>query len=312
MKIKINMSRKLSRFFYWLTNDPNVILVHIWTQIGIFLPDKLFLCVLYRLRMGYWMNFKTPKTFTEKLQWLKLYNRRPEYTNLVDKYAVKEYVAQMVGQEYIIPTYAVYDRVEDIDWDKLPNQFVMKTTNGGGGNNVFICTDKSTIDKEKVSLIMTQSLQYNIYKYFGEWPYKGVKPRIIIEELLQSSTGDIRDYKFYCFNGIPRLLLVASNRFTSHNFNYLDIDYNPITLTSTCGKPINNIGNRPENYDIMVNIAKKLSKNMPHVRVDLYNCDGKVYFGELTFFDASGYDNLNSEEWNRRLGDWIVLPKKYQ
>lgn len=274
------------------------------------IKDKWYIAIRYRLKMGYWMDFDHPITYTEKLQWLKLYNRRPEYTMMVDKYEVKRYVSEVIGSQYVIPTYAAYENSSQIDWDCLPEKFVLKTSNGGGGNNVFICQDKSSIDKAKVMRMMNQSLNYDIYRNFGEWPYKNVKPRIIAEELLKTREGDIRDYKFYCFLGEPKLVLVASNRFSTHNFDYFDIDFKHLDITSRCGDHSPSSIEKPENYELMVSLVRQLAKDIPHVRIDMYNCDGKIYFGEMTFYDSSGYDDLQSDEWNRRLGDWIKLPQK--
>ena len=274
------------------------------------IKDRWYIACRYRLQMGYWMDLDNPKTYTEKLQWLKLYNRRPEYTQMVDKYEVKKYIAQTIGEQYVTPTLAVYDNSSQIQWDQLPQQFVMKTTNGGGGNNVYICHDKTKIDKAAVSRMMDESMKYDIYRNFGEWPYKDVKPRILVEKLLESKDGDIRDYKFYCFNGETKLVLVASNRFTTHNYDYFDMDFNHLDITSRCGSHASNPIEKPANFELMKKLVSQIAKDMPHVRVDMYNCDGQIYFGELTFFDSSGYDDLQSEEWNRRLGDWIVLPTK--
>ena len=276
------------------------------------LKDRWYIACLYRLKMGYWMNFKDPKTYTEKIQWLKLYDRRKVYTQMVDKFEVKKYVAKIIGEQYVTKTYAVYDSTQQINWEELPQQFVLKTTNGGGGNNVYICKDKTTADRNNVSQMMEQSMKYDIYRYFGEWPYKNVKPRIIAEQLLEAKDGDIRDYKFYCFNGEPKLLLVASNRFTSHNFDYFDLDFQHLEITSCCGEHAPNAIEKPANFELMKDLVRKLAKDMPHVRVDMYNCDGHIYFGEMTFYDSSGFDNLQSKEWNRRLGDWLQLPSKNQ
>lgn len=274
------------------------------------LPDELYLKLLFRFKMGYKLNLKNPKTFTEKLQWLKLYNRKPEYTTMVDKYAVKEYVAKIIGEEYIIPTLGVWDKFDDIDFSKLPQQFVLKTTHGGGGGGVVICKDKKTFNKADALTKLNQSLKSDIYKSLREWPYKNVPKRIIAEKFMVDSSGELRDFKFYCFDGTPKVLLVASNRFTSHNFDYFDMDFNRLPITSVAGKNNYEINESPSNFEKMKELVAILSKGLPHVRIDLYNCNGDIYFGEMTFYDSSGFDDMNSNEWNSRFGSWITLPFK--
>jgi hypothetical protein len=273
-----------------------------------FIPDKTYLRIRYFLRFKKKLDLKNPKTYTEKLQWLKLYDRKPEYTIMVDKYAVKKYVADKIGEEYIIPTLGIWDKFEDIDFEKLPNQFVLKCTHDSGG--LVICKDKSKLDIVASKKKLQNSLKTNFFLLGREWPYKNVPKKIIAEKYMtdtSSHSSDLPDYKFYCFNEEVKVVLVATNRFTSHNFNYVDADFNPISLKSTEGEPNKELVNKPECWDKMIEIARILSKGIIHVRVDLYISQGKIYFGELTFFDASGYDDFGSEEWNERLGSWIKL-----
>lgn len=276
----------------------------------LFHDDKLYLTLLWWCQMGYKIDWEHPRTFCEKLQWLKLYDRKPEYTRMVDKYAVKEYVSGLIGEEHIIPTLGVWDRVEDIEWDLLPAQFVLKTTNGGGGSGVVVCKDKQGLNLAGAIKTLTQSQNQDIYTNLREWPYKNVPRRIIAEQYMEDDSGELRDYKFYCFHGVPKVMLLASNRFTDHNFNYFDMDFKPLPIVSTEGRPSDARMVRPSCFDEMKVLAAKLSQGFPHIRVDLYCCNEKVYFGELTLYDSSGYDDLNSEEWNRRFGDWITLPEK--
>lgn len=272
-------------------------------------PDKLFLQLRYRFEMGKRLDLKNPKTYTEKLQWLKLYNRKPEYTTMVDKYAVKEYVAGIIGEEYIIPTLGVWDRPEDIDWDRLPNQFVLKTTHGGGGSDVVICKDKKSLNIETVLLKLKKSLKKDSFRISKEWPYKNVKKRIIAEKYMEDGeSSELKDYKFYCFGGEPKVMLLASNRFTTHNFDYFDMDFNRLPIQSTAGKRTDTEYEKPECFEEMKDIARKLSKDLAHIRVDLYCSNDKAYFGELTFFDSSGYDDMSSDYWNTLWGSWIELP----
>jgi len=281
--------------------------------------DRQYIKMMYYLQLGVKLHLENPQTYTEKLQWLKLYYRDSKYTTMVDKFAVKEYVANIIGEKYIIPTIGVWDKPSEIEWDKLPEKFVLKVTHGGGGN-VLICKDKGKLDKKKAVNRLQKALKVNIYGKYREWPYKNVPRRVIAEQLLEEnrlnngcglSKNSIEDYKFFCFNGEPKVLLVASNRFTTHNFNYFDEKFNPLPITSVDGSPIEiSKINKPVAFDEMILVAKKLSQSMPFVRVDLYCVNGKVYFGELTLFDSSGYDNLSSEEWNQKFGEWIDLPKR--
>lgn len=277
----------------------------------LFPNDKLYLKILFRLRMGYRLDLDNPQTFCEKIQWLKLYNRKPEYTQMVDKYEVKNYVANIIGDEYIIPTLGVWDRFDDIDFDKLPNQFVLKTTHGGGGGGVIICKDKMTFNKVSAKSRFEKSIKTCIYKSLREWPYKDVKRRIIAEEYLECiGNTDLVDYKFYCFNGQPIYCQVIKDRNSEETIDFFDQEWNhqvfyglnPNAIQSSY--PID----RPINYDKMVEVASKLSHNIPFARVDLYNIEGKIYFGEITFFPASGYGVFTPSGWDEKLGNLIKLP----
>lgn len=272
------------------------------------LPDKPYLSLRYRCHLGHWLNWENPKRYTEKLQWLKLHDRNPLYTKLVDKYEVKNYIASLIGEQYIIPTLGVWSRPEDIEWDILPNSFVLKTTHGGGGSGIVICKNKNTLNIEEATRVLKHSMNADIYKSLREWPYKNVPHRIIAEKYMEDDSGELRDYKFYCFNGEPKAMLIASNRFSDHNFNYFDMDFNKMPIVSNYGKESTEKFVEPENFESMKAIARKLSAGIPHVRVDLYNSNHQIYFGELTFFDASGYDNMSSDEWDLKFGSWIKLP----
>ena len=258
-----------------------------------FLPDKVYLSLRYRCKMGHWIDWKNPKTFTEKIQWLKINNRKPEYTRMVDKLAVKEYVAGIIGEEYIIPTLGVWDKTEEIDWESLPDQFVLKTTHGGGGGGVVICRDKKTFDRGKAIEKLTESLNSDIYKSFREWPYKDVPKRVIAEkfetpERNPASVG-LLDYKFFCFNGKVRFFKVDFGRFVEHHANYYDTDGNLLPFGEKDFEPDSTYPiELPDNLSEMISLAERLSENEPFLRVDFYNVKGNVYFGELTFYPASG------------------------
>ena len=286
------------------------------------LPDATYLKLLYRFRMGHRLDLKNPQTFTEKLQWLKLYNRKPEYTTMVDKYAVKQYVADIIGEEYIIPTLGVWDRPEDIDWDSLPNQFVLKTTHGGGGGGVVICKDKATFDKTTAIAKLKESMASDIYSGLREWPYKDVPKRIIAEKFMAPEKSpapkDLPDYKFFCFNGEPHYCQVIRDRYTKETIDFYDMDWNhmpfvglnPVArngLTSVARNGLTPVA-RPGNLDEMKEICRKLADSKSFVRVDLYVIDDKSYFGELTLYPASGIGVFTPEEWNSKLGDLLTLP----
>lgn len=289
---------------------PNKILLAMLSRVGGFIPDAAYLRLRFRLEMGYKINLKSPKTFSEKLQWLKLYNRKPEYTQMVDKVAAKEYVANIIGDEYIIPTLGVWDRFADIDFDKLPNQFVLKTTHGGGNTGVVICRDKSTFNKELAKKRLEKSLKKCIYRIYREWPYKNVPKRIIAEELITSKEpGGLADYKFSCYNGEATDVMICSERetgdtkfyFFDNNWQLLRYNKRGITAPSDFTLP------RPANLDKMFEIAGTLSRGIPYLRVDLYNVDGKIYFGELTFFPQSGFDKNLLADTEQLFGSRIKI-----
>lgn len=275
-----------------------------------FLPDKMYLSLRYRCKMGRWINWKDPKTFTEKLQWLKVNDYKPEYTKMVDKLAAKDYVAQRIGEQYIIPTLGVWDNVEDIDWDSLPNQFVLKTTHGGGGCGVVVCKDKGSFDKEKAIEKLRISMQTNAGKSYREKPYLNVPRKIIAEKFMAEQrcvSPDLIDYKFYCFNGVPKLIMVANGRSTGNKrFGYYDTEWNTVDISWGAPKPDVEFS-KPDNLNEMLEIASKLSSDLVHARIDLYNIDSHVYFGEITFYDGSGLEKINPQSYDEYLGSLMKL-----
>lgn len=264
----------------------------------IYVPDKLYLKIKYRREFKKKLDLKNPQTFNEKLQWLKLYNRNPEYTKMVDKYEVREYIKEKIGGEYLIPLLGVYDNFDDIDFSKLPNQFVIKCNHDSGG--LVICKDKSKLNIDETRKKINRSLKTNYYYAGREWPYKNVKPRIIIEEYMEDKIDkELIDYKLYAFNGKVDYVMTCFDRFNGGpKFIYFDQNWNIKKSFSNDGmKYGDNINLRkPNNLDKMFEFASLLSKNIPFVRVDFYEVNGKLYFGELTFFPSSGFDNTRTDD----------------
>lgn len=294
--------------------QPRYILIYIMYIIAPIVPDRFYLKVMFRLKMGYWMDFDNPQTFNEKLQWLKLYNRRPEYTQMVDKYAVKKYVADIIGEEYIIPTLGIWDSVDDVDFDKLPNQFVLKTTHGGGGGGVVICKDKAQFDIEQCKIKLQQSLDSCIYRNLREWPYKDVPRRIIAEEYIENQNGQLNDYKFYCFNGDVKCVMICLDRdMGDTKFYFFSSEWKLLRLNQRgVDAPENFTLPRPKNVEKMFEVAKRLCGSVPFLRVDLYNVDGQIFFGELTFYPASGLDGNYLDTTEKLFGDYINLEEEYE
>jgi hypothetical protein len=282
----------------------NVIL----NNIAPFFPDKTHLKLKFYLNIGYKLDLRNPQTFCEKLQWLKLYNRKPEYTVMVDKYLAKDYVAKIIGQEHIIPTIGVWDKAENIDFEKLPNQFVLKTTHDSGG--VIICKDKSMLDIKKTVSYLNGRLKKTNFFATREWPYKNVMPRIIAECYMEDESGKLWDYKFLCFNGNVRFIKVDFNRFIKHQANYYDTKWNLQEFGLKRYPPDPNFQiDEPISFNLMTQLAEKLSQQMCFLRVDFYNINGRIYFGELTFYPGSGFSIFTPMKWDRILGSLIKLPE---
>lgn len=276
------------------------------------MPDKLYLQLMCFYHFRKIINFRKPITFNEKLQWLKLYDRNPVYTIMVDKIEVKRFVADKIGEKYVIPTLGVYDSIEDIDFDKLPNQFVLKCNHDS--KSVCICKDKKSFDIERAKRFLEPRLKVNGYWYGREWPYKNVVPRIFAEKYMEdSTTSELRDYKFFCFNGKPVYCQVISDRTSNETIDFYDMDWQHQSFTGLAlpKKPFNNYPVPiPISFDKMKKSAEILSKGIPFVRVDFYEINGKMYFGELTFYPAAGLGVFSPDEWNYKLGDMINLPDK--
>lgn len=274
------------------------------TVLGRLLPDSLYLKWKFRLLLGYSLNLDVPRTFNEKLQWLKLYDRNPLYHTLVDKYDVKKYVAGLVGEEYIVPTIGCWDKPEDIPWDELPERFVIKCTHDSG--STIVCTDKSTFDRENAVRKLESCIKRDYYSIDREWVYKGLKRRIIVEEYLGEN---LPDYKFFCFNGRPEFMFVASDRAkgqASLSFDFFDMDKNHMDFRQ--GHPnASTVPVLPENFDEIKALASRLSTGIPHVRVDFYDCNGRIYFGEYTFYHFGGIVPFDPQTMDVELGTLIDL-----
>ena len=292
--------------------NPRLLFSSLLREMGCLFPDKLYLQMMYYFKTGKKLDLRNPQTFGDKIQWLKLYNRREEYRTIADKFAVKEYVSKIIGDNYIIPTLGVWDKPEDVDFDSLPRQFVLKTTHGGGNCGVIICKDKTTLDKTAVIFQLKKSMKQNIYRTLREWQYKHIRPRIIAEQYLSDGRGELRDYKFYCFNGEPMYCQVMNGRREKMTVDFYDMEWLHMPF-SGFGKnyPHADIENPiPVNFLEMRRISRLLSKGNPFMRIDLYECNKKLFFGEMTLFPASGMGSFLPQDWNQIMGNLIILPRK--
>lgn len=274
-----------------------------------YLPDKYALKRIFFHQLWYTLNLKNPQTFNEKLQRLKLYNRKPEYTKMVDKYLSKQYVASIIWEEYIIPTLWIYNSFDEIDIDKLPNQFVVKCTHDSG--TVVICKDKKSFDLQNAKHKIDEHLKIDYYNIRRERPYKNVKPRVIVEKYMEDyKSKDLQDYKFMCFNWKVKCSFVCSERFNKWlKVTFFDKNWNVMPFERHYPKSLKKI-KKPKNYDKMVYISEKLSKNIPFIRIDLYEINWKIYFWELTFFPWAWIEEFTPKEWDYKLGSRIKLPNK--
>lgn len=296
-----------------ILRHPNMLLAAIWARLGKKISDETYLKVRYKFIIGKRLDLENPRGFNEKINWLKIFNRNPLYPRLVDKYEVKDHVRHIIGDAKVIPSYGVWDNYDEIDFSKLPNQFVLKSTNGGGGSGVVICKDKSIFNHKLAKKKLEKSMHFN-WKYEREWVYRDVKPRIIAEKYMFNEDGnDLVDWKIFCFNGEPKVLFYASDRYTKGEtlkFDWYDMNLHHLPITSKgIPRADQELQLFPE-WEEMKGVARKLSNGFPFVRVDLYLINHKIYFGELTFFHDGGIVALEPEEWEYKLGSWIDLPKK--
>ena len=272
--------------------------------------ERKYLKKLFKYRMKEELDLDNPISFNQKIQWLKLYDRNPKYTQLVDKYEVKNYIDDVLGQGYTFPTLSVWDRFEDIDFEKLPEKFVLKCTHDSGG--VVICTDKKYFDKKKAKMKLNWSLKRNYYINSREWPYKNVKPRIIAEPFMSDDSGkELNDYKFMCFDGKVKSIFTCTDRYEKDGLKvtFFDTDWNKMPFERHYPIDKKDIG-KTYSYDEMIRIAEKLSTGIPFVRIDFYEINKKPYFGEMTFYPGSGLEEFTPRKWDDVLGNWIKLPSK--
>lgn len=276
------------------------------------LSDDLYIHIVFKLYIGKKLNLKTPRSFNEKLQWLKMYDRNPYHTKLADKKEVKGIVADIIGAEYIIPTLQYWKKSEDINFDYLPNQFVIKC-NHNSGTGMFICKDKAKLTEEDIKKIrkdLDEGLNENYFIKNREWPYKDIPRYIIAEQYLEDTeTKELRDYKFFCFNGKVKMFKVDYNRFVKHGANYYDLDGHLLPFGEVICPPDPNVEVEiPSKIGEMISLAEKLANGMTFVRVDFYYVNNKIYFGEMTFFPSSGFGRFIPEQWDDIIGQWLELP----
>ena len=285
---------------------PKYILLKLDQKKLIKLSDKTFIEWCYEYRMGEKLNLDNPINFNEKIQWLKMYDRKKVYTKLADKYAVKEYLRKTIGEKYVIPLLGVWESFDNIDFSKLPQKFVLKTTHDSGG--VVVIKDRSKMNIKKIKKLLNKSLKRDYYRIWREWQYKNVPKRIIAEEYIENN-GDLKDYKIFCFNGVPKICLVCSNRENGLKKTWYDDNWNKLNLTEG-GHKSEFFIEKPKSFEQMKKISSQISKGFAFLRVDFYNINGRPYVGEITFHPNGGYEQFKPEKWNRILGDMIDLNTK--
>lgn len=269
-----------------------------------FIPDDMYVKLYYKLKTGKSLNLKKPVLYNEKLQWLKLYDHNSLYTIMVDKYGMKEFVSQKVGEKYTIPTLGVWEKFDNIDFNQLPERFVLKCTHDQG--SVILC-NKNSLNFEKARKSLNYSTSVNYYNICREWPYKNVKPRIIAEPLITDGNDYLLDYKFFCFNGEPKFMYISSDLDSSPTTDFYDMSFKKINMKMRDPNS-KEVMSKPFFFDEMKILAQKLSEGIPHLRVDFYFANNNIYVGELTFFPNAGFCKIEPKELEHTLGDWIKLP----
>jgi len=302
------ISEKLKKYLrYVLILGPRS-LREIWRLCSpMIISDELYLKVYYFLTMDRPLHLDNPQTLNEKMQWLKLYDRKEQYTLMADKYAARKFIADRVGEEYLVPLCGVWDSAEQIDWESLPEKFVLKCTHDS--HSVFICTDKKVFDRATVIKKIKKAMKHNFYWLTREWPYKNIQPRIIAEKYLVDESGwELKDYKIFCFNGEPQYVEVDFNRFVSHRLNPYDLNWNPLNFCDSSPNDWNADIPKPKKLDEMLNCAKVLSAGIPLLRVDFYSIGEKIYCGELTFYPGGGMIHFKPSSVDLEFGKRLKLP----
>ncbi len=284
--------------------NPSYTLYKIVRGLSSLFSDSIYIKLTYFLQNGACLNLKTPKTFNEKLNWLKIHDHNPLYTLLADKYEVKDYVAQKIGKEFVVPSIGVWNKFEDIDFDSLPDEFVLKATHNSGG--ITICHDKKLLDLNKLNYDFNTILNTNWYYTSHEWVYRDIPPRIIADTLLKTKTSsEIKDYKFWCFNGKPRIMYIT-NKGENISENFYDMNFMPLDINHGFPRSVPEY-ERPAEFDLMKQLAEKLAQDIPFVRIDFFDIDGQVYFGEYTFYDWGGMRAFATKDMDIMLGNWIDI-----
>lgn len=303
--------QSIKRAFKYIMHDRMQFLDSCVKNTGFLFSDKIYLTLRYRCIVGDWINWKSPKRFTEKIQWLKLYDFKTEYVSLVDKIAVKEYVKKSIGMQYIIPTIGIWKNVAEIEWDKLPRRFVLKTSHSGGSCGVVICRDKNCLDIEWAKKKLQESMSFVVGEEFRERPYSLVERKIFAEEYIADSSenADLTDYKFFCFNGEPKYCQVIRNRNSKETIDFYDMEWNmmPFVGLNPNARNGDNPVPSPNNLKEILNICRKLSNGLKFARIDLYIVNDKVYFGEITLYPAGGMGRFTPEIWDYRLGELLKI-----
>lgn len=290
--------------FRYFIHSPRRFLYGILIATSRLWPDELYLKAYYYVTHGKKLNLKNPKTFNDKLNWMKLHYHDELFKKLADKYEVKAYVSKVIGEKYLVPNYGVWNCFDDIDFSELPEKFVLKGTHDSGG--AFICKDKKSFEFERVKKQLTKNLARNYYFPRREWVYKDPNPRIIADKLLDEGTGqELKDYKFWCFNGEPRVMYIT-NKGKNIEENFYDMDFNVLDINHGFPRTTPEYI-RPQNFELMKYLATKLSQNIPFVRIDFFNIKGQVFFGEFTFYDWAGLQPFTDDDWDLKLGSWIHL-----
>ena len=302
------MFKKIKRYLHSPYYEIGQNIINRWPRI---MSDKWYIKTQWLRECGYRLDLENPRTFNEKIQWLKLFDRNPLYTLLVDKYRVKEWVAQKIGSQYVVPTLATYKSVQEITPESLPLQFVLKCNHDSGG--VIVCRDKASFDFKKAMAILDSHLKNNHYYYAREWAYKHVKPMLFAEQYLEDSVSEdaLVDYKWFCFNGEPKIMYLCRERGSHPVTAFFDMEYRHLPFTMA--NPIaTTLPEKPAQFEKMKQLAATLSQGIPHVRVDFYLAQNQIYFGEMTFYDSAGYGPFNPPVWNYTLGEMLILPSRHK